>query len=222
MNSKFKSESELVDIFVTQYEKKYSGIFVKELPVRYGNIDVVRIKNSNLPFSIDQIEVLSRPSAALLFTKIKNERPISIASIEKNVGLSKTTITQTLTSLLNTGLIDKTESGCFFRKTKFVFPKTMVVGYEAKLTDFNKAFYQAKGNKEYVDYSYLVFPIDIARRLVERKKLLLEQNGIGMIGVSRTKTITLLKATKTSKMKDNIRLLGLVKANHMLNELVYN
>lgn len=217
MNEKFKSESDLVDSFIIQYEKKYSGIFVKELPIRYGNIDVVRIKNSALPFSMEQIDILSRPSAALIFTKIKNERPISRNSIEKNVGLSGSTIAQTLSMLLSTGLIEKTDNGCFFRKTKFVFPKTMVVGYEAKLTDFNKAFYQAKGNKEYVDYSYLVFPLDIARRLVERKRELLEHNGIGLIGVSETRTFTLLRATKTGKMKDSIRLLGLVKANQMIN-----
>ena len=81
MNEKFKSESDLVDSFIIQYEKKYSGIFVKELPIRYGNIDVVRIKNSALPFSMEQIDILSRPSAALIFTKIKNERPISRNSI---------------------------------------------------------------------------------------------------------------------------------------------
>lgn len=56
-----------------------------ELPIRFGNIDVVSIKNSNLPFSKNQIETLSKPAAALIFTKIKNERPISKNILIKTV-----------------------------------------------------------------------------------------------------------------------------------------
>ncbi|ENZ7264018.1 hypothetical protein ACG7YO_002019 [Enterococcus faecalis] len=217
MNTIFKLESKLVDSFVSLYKKSDLEVLVAELPIRFGNIDVVSIKNSNLPFSSNQIEILSKPAAALIFTKIKNERPISKDTLIKGLGLSKSTIEHTLYNLLNVELIVKNENGCYLRKVKFVFPKTVVTGYEAKLTDFNKAFYQAKSNKEYVDYSYLVFPIDIANKLLKKKETLMLNNGIGLIGVSNTKVVTLLKATKSEKMRNHIRLLSLAKVNKVSN-----
>lgn len=217
MNTIFKLESRLVDSFVSLYKKSDLEVLVTELPIRFGNIDVVGIKNSDLPFSSSQVETLSKPAAALIFTKIKNERPITKETLIKGLGLSKSTIDHTLYDLLSVGLVEKNESGCYLRKIKFIFPKTVVTGYEAKLTDFNKAFYQAKNNKEYVDYSYLVFPIDIANKLLEKKIALMSDNGIGLIAVSETKIITLLKATKSEKMRDHIRLLNLAKVNKVNN-----
>ncbi|EDN9715787.1 hypothetical protein GJB75_10795, partial [Listeria monocytogenes] len=73
MKTIFRLESMLVDTFITLYKKKDFEILVSELPIRFGNIDVVSIKNSNLPFSKNQIDILSKPAAALIFTKIKNE-----------------------------------------------------------------------------------------------------------------------------------------------------
>lgn len=60
------------------------------------------------------------------------------------------------------------ENNNYYRRLRFVFPKTNTTGYEAKLMDFNKSFYQAKSNKVYVDYSYLVFPMNIAENICER------------------------------------------------------
>lgn len=61
MNTIFKLESKLVDSFVSLYKKSELEVLVTELPIRFGNIDVVSIKNSNLPFSSNQIEILSKP-----------------------------------------------------------------------------------------------------------------------------------------------------------------
>ncbi|MFB5455241.1 hypothetical protein ACE40W_07095 [Enterococcus avium] len=217
MNTIFKLEAGLVDSFISLYKRSDLEVLVAELPIRFGNIDIVSIKNSNLPFSSNQIEILSKPAAALIFTKIKNERPISKDTLIKGLGLSKSTIEHTLYELLNVGLVVKNDNGYYLRKVKFVFPKTVVTGYEAKLTDFNKAFYQAKNNKEYVDYSYLVFPIDVANKLLKKKESLMLNNGIGLIGVSNTKIVTLLKATKSEKMSSHIRLLNLAKVNMVSN-----
>lgn len=68
-----------------------------------------------------------------------------------------------------------------------------------------------------MDYSYLVFPIDIANRLLMKKETLMLNNGIGLIGVSNTKIVTLLKATKSEKMRNHIRLLSLAKVNKVSN-----
>lgn len=212
MNLSFKLESELVDNFLLLYSKHDSERIVVESPIRFGNIDIVSIKNYSLPFNDEQVKVLSKPSAALVYTKIKNKRPVSATTLKKEVGLSKSTFEHTLCSLKNTGLIKINKKGFFLRKEEFNLPKVVVTGYEAKLRDFNKAFYQAKSNKEFVDYSYLVFPLEIARKLL-KKRLLMTTNGIGLIGVSKSKKITLLKARQSKEIKNYVRLLNIVKTD---------
>ena len=146
----FNLESQLVDSFIDTYQALENQIVVKELNIRHGNIDVVGIQNVNLPFSTEQIRVLSKPSSALVFSYLKNKQQLTKKNIQKNIGLSNTSLEGTLAELLKVGLIEKI-NGNFLRKEKFEFPKTVITGYEAKLTNFNKAFYQAKNNRPYVD-----------------------------------------------------------------------
>lgn len=212
MEKQFDFEELLVKSFINNYNKSEHEIIIKEMPIRFGNIDIVSIKNSTLPFKKDQIEVLSKPASALIFSKIKNERPISKNTLVRTVGLSKATIDKVLYELLNSNLIVKKKNN-YLRECSFKFPKTTIIGYEAKLKDFNKAFYQAKNNKEFIDYSYLVFPEHIARKLIISKKELLKTRGIGLIGVNENENITLLKAKKLKGPNNHIRLLNITKAN---------
>lgn len=214
MKINFEYEADLVLAFINSYSRMAKEVVIKEMPIRYGNIDVVSIKKTELPFTDEQILILSKPSNALLFTKVKNERPISKQKIIESVGLSDSTISGSLCDLMKYGLIIKKDNN-YLRGSSFVFPKTTVTGYEAKLKDFNKAFYQAKSNKEYVDYSYLVFPMEIAKRILKNKLHLLDLNGLGLIGVSNEKSITLYKARKTKGVNNYMRLLNIAKANTM-------
>ncbi|OYQ66895.1 hypothetical protein [Aerococcus sp. 1KP-2016] len=57
----FDSEMELVNFFVDNYSSFEGKIIVKEMPIRFGNIDVISIKNINLPFTDKQTIILSKP-----------------------------------------------------------------------------------------------------------------------------------------------------------------
>lgn len=212
MVSKFNSEKDLVKFFLNNYKRFKDEIVVEEISIRFGNIDIVSIENVKLPFSDKQIMILSKPGGALVFTKIKNKRPISKEKLLKGVGLSQSTLDNILYELINCKLIHK-EGNNYFRVLQFDFPKTIVTGYEAKLRDFNKAFFQAKGNKQYTDYSYIVFPMNMAGTIIDKKANLLKENGIGLIGVSKEECICFLKATKSYTMQNHTRLLNLAKAN---------
>ncbi|WP_195932106.1 hypothetical protein [Turicibacter sanguinis] len=207
----FKLEVDLVESFKRHHTTINDDMVITEMPIRFGNIDVVIIKNTVLPFSYNQVKVLSKPAAALLFTKIKHKRPISKKKLLVNIGLSQSTVDNTLYELMKAGLICKKE-GNYYRTLDFEFPKTIITGYEAKLKDFNKAFYQAKNNKEYTDYSYLVFPINVAESIKKNKLELLQKNGIGLIGVSETEMKILVRAKKNENMKSHLRLLNITKA----------
>lgn len=209
----FDSEMDLVNSFVDNYSSFDGKVIVKEMPIRFGNIDVVSIKNIYLPFTDKQTMILSKPSNSLVFTKIKNNRPIGKKTLYGVLGLSESTLENALHELLAGDLIKKNTNNQYTRAVEFVFPKTIISGYEAKLTDFNKAFYQAKGNRDYVDYSYLVFPMKRAQSIQKNKINLIEKNGIGLIGVEKNKSIQLVKPLKLKKMKNHIRLLNLTKAS---------
>ena len=134
MKVEFERESELVDVFVENYFTTLNELIIKEMPIRFGNIDVVGIENINLPFTDKQIITLSKPSCALLFTMIKNSRPVSRKTLIKKAGLSESTINNVLYELQNVQLIKK-DGENFLRNSTFVFPKTIVTGYEAKLKE---------------------------------------------------------------------------------------
>jgi hypothetical protein len=206
----FKFESQLVDSFIDTYQPLANQLVVKEMNIRHGNIDVVGIQNVDLPFSNEQIKILSKPSCALVFSYLKNQQLLTKVNIQRNIGLSNTSLEGTLGELIKVDLIEKKENK-YLRKEKFEFPKTTISGYEAKLTNFNKAFYQAKNNHPFVDYSYLVFPESIAKKIFETNLELLEKNGIGLISVSSNKSQRLIKAQKNGRMKNHIRLLNLTK-----------
>lgn len=216
MDCKFNSEKDLISSFLYNYKIFKNEIVVEEISIRFGNIDIVSIENVELPFSNKQIKVLSKPAGALVFTKIKNKRPISKERLLKSIGLSESTLDNILYELLHCELIYR-EGNNYYRTIQFEFPKTIVTGYEAKLRDFNKAFFQAKGNKQYTDYSYIVFPMDMARVIMEKKINLLKENGIGLIGVSKEKSKCFLKATKSDMMQNHIRLLNLAKVNLIIS-----
>lgn len=206
----FKLESQLVYSFIDTYQPLKNQLVVREMNIRHGNIDVVGIQNVDLPFSNDQIKILSKPSCALVFSYLKNKQLLTKTNLQKNIGLTNTSLEGTLSELVKFELVEKKEDK-YLRKEKFEFPKTVASGYEAKLTNFNKAFYQAKNNFPFVDYSYLVFPESVAEKIFSTNLELLEKNGIGLIAVPNYESRVLVKAQKNGVMKNHIRLLNLAK-----------
>lgn len=219
MDYEFRYETDLVDTFIDNYSNFSSNIIVRELPIRNGNIDIVNIENNNLPFNNEQIHVLTIPSCALTFMRIKNKRPISRKTLNENIGLSESTLDNALQLLMKVNLIYKTQNNNYLRTKSFEFPKTIIYGYEAKLNDFNKAFYQGVLNKKFVDYSYLVFPLEKANRLISKKQSILVENGIGLIGVSDCFSVRLIRAKKTDGLKSHIRLLNITKTITKANNI---
>ena len=155
MNSYFEYEIDLVNKFIDiRFKRNLRSITTTEVPIRWGNIDIVNIKNNYIPFNTEQCEILSKTSNSRIFLKTKKNRGISKKCLLNEKGMSEKTIQNCINQLLKARLIVKKE-GLFYRNVDFTFPKVIITGYEAKLNDYNKAFFQATINKEYVDYSYI-------------------------------------------------------------------
>jgi len=143
MNKLFRYEAELVEVFRKNYLTKRKTLIIDEMKIRWGNIDLVEINNVSLPFTEQQCQILSKPSCAKIFMKLKNRRLLSKSKLFIGLGISESTFNKALYELTKAGLIIK-ENQCYRRDVEFVFPKVVITGYEAKLTDYNKALFQAK------------------------------------------------------------------------------
>lgn len=213
MDSYFEYEIDLVNKFIgIRFKRNLRSITTTEVPIRWGNIDIVNIKNNYIPFNTEQCEILSKTSNSRIFLKTKKNRGISKKCLLAEKGMSEKTIQNCINQLLKARLIVKKE-GLFYRNVDFTFPKIIITGYEAKLNDYNKAFFQATINKEYVDYSYIVFPMDIANKIFEKYQNILIEHGIGLIGVSNKKQKRLIRARKTLGIKQYTRLANLIQTN---------
>lgn len=213
MNNYFDYEIDLVNKFIDiKFKTSPRSITTVEVPIRWGNIDIINIKNNYIPFNNEQCKILSKTSNSRIFLKTKKNRGISKKMLLSEKGMSEKTIQNCISQLIKANLIIKKE-GLYYRNIEFTFPKVIITGYEAKLTDYNKAFYQALINKEYVDYSYMIFPMDIAYKIIDKYHDILQDNGIGLIGVSNSKQKTLLKAKRTKEIKQYIRLSNLIQTN---------
>lgn len=208
MDKLFRYESDLVECFQAIHSLSKQTILITEMKIRWGNIDLVEINNTSLPFTSEQCRLLSKPSYAKIFMRLKNKRPISKQKLFIGLGVSESTFDKAISDLLKAKLIYK-EDNLYFRNINFIFPSVVITGYEAKLTDYNKAFYQACINKEYVDYSYMVFPIDIADNILKKHENAIRSFNLGLIGVSQDISKVYIKPHKNESVKPYIRLMNL-------------
>lgn len=207
----FKSEKELVDTFIKNI-KKENKLILREFGIRHGNIDITIIDNLDLPFNEEQIISLSKPSNAAVYMRLKNDEYMSFKDITDRIGYSLKTIKNSIRELKLLGLIKENEKDFYKRSIPFIMPKTTIKGYEAKLRDFMKVYFQAINNIKYVDYSYIVFPMDKALLIKHKWENKLKQDNIGLIGVDKDINRIIIKATKVNEMSDLNRFLNLTKA----------
>ena len=217
MNKFFRYEHNLVEKFQELYFPKKKTLLINEMPIRWGNIDLVEISNNVLPFTEEQCRILSKPSCAKIFMRLKNKRLLGKTTLLQGLGLSESTFLNALNELVKAELI-VCQNNNYRRNVEFVFPKVVISGYEAKLTDYSKALFQARMNREYVDYSYMVFPMDVADRICKKHAEVLERFNLGLIGVSQNSTKVYIKSQKNSDMKPYVRLMNLVLSNEAFNK----
>ena len=217
MNKIFRYEKDLVDTFRKIHSSRRSTLLIDEMKIRWGNIDLVEINNTALPFSKEQCQVLSKPSCAKIFMRLKNKRLLSKEKLFVGLGVSESTFHKAMSEMIREKLVIR-EGNNYRRNVNFVFPKVIITGYEAKLTDYSKALYQARMNKEYVDYSYMVFPMDVAENIAKKHGETLVSFNLGLIGVSQEKVKVYIRPRKNESLKPYIRLMNLVISSEAYNE----
>lgn len=208
MEKIFRYERDLVECFQEHHSLLSNTLLIAEMKIRWGNIDLVEISNASHPFTSEQCKILIKPSCAKIFMRLKNKRPISKEKLFIGLGLSNSTFNKSISELIKVKLIIN-EDDLFYRNIDFIFPNVIITGYEAKLTDYNKALYQACINKEYVDYSYMVFPLEIAKNISTKYDKVIKSFNLGLIGVAPDKSFILIKSKRNEPIKPYIRLMNL-------------
>lgn len=216
MNKLFRYEKDLVRTFREMFFVDKRTLVINEMRIRWGNIDLVEISDVALPFTQEQCRVLSKPSCAKVFMRLKNKRLLSKQTLFTGLGISESTFNRVLLELQKENLIIR-EKNNYRRNVNFVFPKVVITGYEAKLTDYNKALFQARMNQQYVDYSYMVFPMDAAENIMKKHEEVINSFNLGLIGVSQEQMKVYIKPQKNKPMKLYVRLMNLVISNDACN-----
>ena len=65
----------------------------------------------------------------------------------------------------------------------------------------------------------MVFPIDVAQKILRSRKNILEEQGIGLIGTSLKKSNILIQAKKQDELKPYLRLINLVQSQYILRNM---
>lgn len=183
----FSSELELQTIFHNQLQKNAASNekIVDEFNARFGNVDIVKVtNNSTYMLKKEQAILLSEFRYARVVSLLHKKAIRTIEYIIKTSGYDKNTVKYILNKLVSVGIVNEISINRYLINDQFSFPFLEFTSYEAKLHDWKKAITQANNNKNFSAYSYVVFPDQTAKKLLNSKKDYFKYNNIGLIGVT--------------------------------------
>lgn len=105
-----------------------------------------------------------------------------------------------LKRFIKEGLLEK-DIGGFRRIKNLTTNKNPVIAIEAKLKKWNEALLQAKRYKKYADFCYVALPEKTVKNVCLE---LFEENGIGILSVSHSETISEIIQPKKNKDKNEL------------------
>ncbi len=107
--------------------------------------------------------------------------------------LGKTSVREHIDRLVDSGFLRLTARGNVQRLNGWVPLQKHIIAVELKLKRVEEVLSQARQNTEFVDYSYAALPMPVARNILLRKLHQFTEAGVGLLGVSSSRCVTLLK-----------------------------
>jgi hypothetical protein len=185
--SMFTSEINLQQKFIELINKslKENEKVLSEFNARFGNVDIVQvtISNNNL-LSYNQANLLSTYQYAKVLAFLHKKAIRTFEYLKKTTDYTEKTLSEIVRKLIRAHIIKETNHQRYIISDDFQFPTLQFISYEAKLHKWRKAILQASINKKFSTYSYVVLPIDLARKLNKDQILYFHSYNIGLIGVS--------------------------------------
>lgn len=202
----FTSELYLQEKFI---ELKRDGLkdnerVLSEFNARFGNVDIVQVivEDSHL-MNYEQARLLANYQSAKVISYLYKKAIRTFDYLMKRTDYNDKVLANLLSKLIKTNIIEEVAPKRYVISNNFRFPLLQFISYEAKLTDWKKAILQATINKKFSSYSYVVFPLELAKRLKEKNNNYFKNQNVGLIGVSEDK-IEYFYKPKKDRIKLNI------------------
>lgn len=212
----FETETDLVETFISSISKEQADvlqIILREVDCWQGRADVVKaiIKSDRSILNFEQTSVLRNYACANMISLLHKKAPRSKSFLQKYMGLSNATINKCIGQLSKVGIIQQTLTGTYVINESFSLPKVELWAYEAKLTNWKRALYQASQYKAFSNYSYVVMPkegIEPAIKNIKAFKI----NNIGLIQVEESGLYKIIyKPIKIKPRKKSYNIIGIAQ-----------
>ena len=187
----FEKEEELVRYFT---EKLISGdiagvgrfeYIVEEVSCRQGVADVVAVKKSlesTARTSLLECDSLSEASSVLAL--LKNRSPRTSSFLGDALAMPSHKLAKTVHELMDKGLVAEAGSDKYITSLAEEISNVEIWSFEAKLSNWKRALFQAAQHLPFATYSYIVIPRE-KRAIVERNIEMISRYGVGVIACGK-------------------------------------
>lgn len=158
---------------------------LSEFNARFGNVDIVQVivDDSHL-MNYEQAKVLSNYQCARVIGYLHKKAVRTFEYLVKRTDYNEKVLSNLLSKLMKTNIIIEVSPKRYVISNEFQFPILQFISFEAKLINWKKAILQATLNKKFSSYSYVVLPMELAKRLLDTKISYFQNQNVGLIGVS--------------------------------------
>lgn len=184
-------------IILKKLELKENEMLLSEFNARFGNVDIVQvILDDTKLMNYEQACLLSNYQFAKVVAYLHKKAVRTFDYLKTRTDYNEKVLTQLLSKLTKADIIREVSPKRYVISKHFQFPILQFISYEAKLSKWKKAILQGTINKKFSSYSYVVLPIELARKLQENKINYFHYQNVGLIGVSDKKIEYLYKPKK--------------------------
>ena len=218
----FRNEEELVQCFVEQLTSDNAlavgefGLVAKEVVCKQGITDVVAVKR---PLDISTMEALqsctSLNEASGILGELKENAPRTRSYLVSSHVVSKRSISRTLFELMEGSLVSETSEGKYISRVANEISKMEIWSFEAKISDWRRALFQAAQHAPFSTYSYIVVPAN-KKKIIQKNSETIRRYGVGVIICSKDNSIeVIIAAKKNKKLVKRDELYVLAKCFHL-------
>lgn len=214
-------EESLVTAFEHYLNKVQNGNFIimKELDCWQGRADIVKAHYDKvLKVDIAKAKTITNLTNAKLISLLHYKAPRTFEYLRNKTYLSPSTLRNSIRQLNKAEIVEITKNGNYVLDENFKIPIVIFDAYEAKISNWKRALYQALQYRGFAKTSTVVMPTKhIKNALLHYKEF--EINGIGLIEMKLDgKVIIHIKPKKYQPRRKDFYLVGVGK---FLEEITY-
>lgn len=198
----FNSEAELVQFFISQLTLGKAAqlgpfeIVAEEVSCKQGITDVIAVKkplNSNSMEALYSCSSLNEASGVL--GVLKGQSPRTHSYLLESTAVSKKSVSKIIQELLSRSLIKEISEGKYVSTVANEIEKTEIWSFEAKLSNWKRALFQAAQHVAFSTYSYMVIP-KCKEKLIIKNSATIRHYGVGVISCSKNGDIDIVIRAK--------------------------